>query len=336
MKYLVIIFLFFIGMAHAAPYPESQYRSLYQPQTISYTDQNGVVKTQVRAGFRYLNDLTDSIIVCQKENNPCNALNRRWTFNAGFQGDVTLSKVFVPPGATSVSFNIFVGQGPMLEYFAVARLGAPPQVDSRYQPSDTEFSKLPSLGFTLAELRSKDCIGRHSGGILTLVYDSGPGIVTEPDGAWLYIMSRVIEGDVISGIYTLDVNTGNPSAPGTYIGWYSGKTTAGTWGTLNEMSYINVPSGPYPTPIPEPAPTPPPAPIDYGCDMYTCPNGHCVVGVCVPFTQPDPTPMPRRIILMNILNTPITINMQPTDETTGLADVSVGEFLYPGITYTIH
>ena len=299
------VILAICATAQAAPYAEDRYFSLYQQvQNISYVDANGAQKTQTRVGYRYQNDLTDSIIVCGKENDSCavRIQNMRRTLSAGYSGQTILFKVFVPPGSSAVSLITYVGQGPDLKYFTVARLGSPPQVENTYTPntSNGEFNSLPYLGFTLSQLRAKDCIGKHSSGLLTIVDDSGPNIVTEPDGAWLYVIVKVISGDIISNVYVNDINVGNPDTPGTYLGWYAQKTLNNTWGTLNEQSYINAPTGtPTPTPTPTPTatpnpnatPTPTPTAIPgSGCDMYTCPNGHCVDGACVSYTLPTPTP----------------------------------------------
>ena len=318
---IMSVALFYCTPALSAPYLESRYYSLYQqPKTYTYTDVSGAQKTQTRVGFRYQNDLTDSIVVCGKENDSTcidGIVNLSRSLYANYQGEITTFKVYVPPGTTSVNLNSGVGQDTGLKYFAVARLGSPPQVDSTYAPSAAEFDTLPYSGFTLNQLRAGDCIGRNSGGYLMIAKDSGATVATESQGGWLYVIVKVIYGNILDNVYTNRVNVGNKSTAGTYMWWHADKTATGTWGTLNEQSYIDVPT-PTPTPVPTPTPTgtPVPTPTPTGtpvptptpaCDMYTCPNGNCVNGICVPVT-PTPTPTSGCNILPCVLSGGTCVN----------------------------
>jgi len=174
---IVSMVLTLCGSALAAPYSESSFYSLYQQdKTLTYTDVSGVQKTQTRVGYRYQNDLTDSIVVCGKENDSAcitNILNTSKTLRANYPGRLTTFKVYVPPGTSSVSLLCHVGQGDTVKYFTVARLGSPPVVDSTYTPSDTAYASLPYSGFSLDQLRNGDCLGKNDAGYLFIANDSG-------------------------------------------------------------------------------------------------------------------------------------------------------------------
>jgi hypothetical protein len=290
--------------ALSAPYPEDKFYSLYQqPKTFDYTDANGMPATQTRVGYRYQNDRTDPIVVCARENDSsCVAAtyDTAVNFRAAYVGGLTRYKVYIPPGTKSVSMIAHVGNDSQV--FTVARLGTPPLVDSTYVPTTAEFAALPSKGFTLAELRTADCVGKNSQGYLNIAKDSGITVASESEGGWLYVIVKVISGGVVDNSYVNAVNLGNPGTPGTYLGWYTEKTQNGTWGTLGEESYIGPPPVPTPTPVPTttpaPAPTPGPTPVPTpggGCDPFTCANagGRCVNNVCE-ITSPTPTPIPTQ------------------------------------------
>lgn len=277
------------------PYPEGSYYSLYQTtRTYTYKDLSGATQTQERVGYRYENALTDSIVVCGVEGNTAcitATYGTQTILTAYYSGQISAFKVFVPPGTSQVSLSSHVGQSSGAKYLVVARLGSPPQVDiSQYISSSTAFNSLPIDGFTLSQLRSGDCIGRNTAGYLNIANDGGLNIRSESDGGWIYAAVIIISGNVIDNVYSNLINVGSPTTAGTYLGWYANKTD---WDSTMDLSYIggNPPTNvPTPTPTVRATPTPTPTTLPTsGCDMYNCPSGNCVNGVCVT-TRPTPTP----------------------------------------------
>ena len=224
--------------------PESSYYSLYQKgYTINYTSATGEHKTQIRYGFRYWNDLTDSIVIDAKENDTVmlnKIQNTRFTIGIYGPPEITKFKVFFPPGSLSVLIYSGVGQGPTEKFVAIARADIPPQVDANYTPTDTEFDQLPDTGFSIEQLKAQDCISRQSGGYLFVLGDGGqisvPGIGS--DGVWVYVIIKAIHGGIIGNVISTDLNVGTISTEGSYLKWYHDKTVNDTWSTLNETSYI--------------------------------------------------------------------------------------------------
>jgi hypothetical protein len=290
--------LIFCSPALSAPYSESDFYSLYQPsRTYTYVDTSGVTKTQSRVGFQFQNDFTDPIVVCGKEGDTsCVAAiyNSVKTLRASYTGKITAFKVYVPPGTKSVNLLSHVGQSVGSQYVTIARLGIPPLIDKAYIPTGTVYDNLPNDGFTLSDLRRADCVGKNSSGYLYIAKDSGINVTSESEGGWLYVIVKVISGNIIDNVYSNQVDLGSPSASGTYLGWYTDKTTYSTWGTLGERSYIGT-SAPTPTPTPTvtttPTPIPTPTTTPTGCDSFACANsgGTCVNNVCV-ISTPRPTP----------------------------------------------
>ncbi|MCX5880563.1 MAG: hypothetical protein NTU74_01730 [Deltaproteobacteria bacterium] len=234
---LLSLSLLFTIQTDAASYPESAFHSLYQdPRSFPYTDTSGNQQTQTRYGYRYQNDLTDSIVVCGKENDAScvtSIYNTTRYLNANRPNQYissTLFKIFIPPGSSAYTLLAYVTQsttaGISNRAFAVARFGRPPDADSGYVPSN--YSALPSTGGSLSQMINNDYIVVNSQGYLQVVTDNSPNITAESQGRWLYVILKAVSGSIISYYSNNEIRVGTPNTPGTYLGWY----TTYNWNTM--------------------------------------------------------------------------------------------------------
>lgn len=124
---------------------------------------------------------------------------------------LSLCRCFIPPGTTTIHATIMLQQPS--ECLIVARLGRPVEKDySAYVRNlpVTTYLKLTTSGFTEAQLRSADCVGRNSSGFLNIA--KGPC----PTGGWLYMqILRKSGGGPTNGIFGTDVRTVD------YMSWYN-------------------------------------------------------------------------------------------------------------------
>lgn len=261
----------------------SDFFSFYEVlQTYGYTDSNGQYQEQLRSGYYNLYNLDDPIVRCNQEGGTCPYYAQ---YTLGFTISVykQLFKVYVPPGTTGLNFTIMLSQP--AEFIVAARLGVPPQNDySIYAPSASEYNALPTRGFSIAQLKQGDCVGRNSSGLLNVAKDAETFVATESDGGWLYVMLMPKQGYVTNNSYSNTIHTES------YLAWFRNVN----WDTFDSPGVIVSPTPtPIPTPTPMPTPTPTPAPDDcpFGCNNDEhCENGQCVKNSPTPTPTPSPAP----------------------------------------------
>lgn len=197
-----------VSVSAARVYTSSEYVSLHDyPKTVVYTNLAGDRATQVRTGYRSQNDLDDPIIRCAVEGGTC-AMPVTDSQYLRVNEELYRFKVYLPPGSTSTNLTIF--EDSEASYVAVARLGQPPTGDyANYLAtlSSADFLSLTTLGFTGAQLKAGDCIGRNNSGIHKIA--GGSINVSSPaDGGWLYVLLLRRSGAVLGNAFSNWINTG--------------------------------------------------------------------------------------------------------------------------------
>jgi len=222
-----------------ANYSSSEYQSLYQvPQTIYYSDSQGVVQSQLRTGYKNQYNLDDPIIRCSSVDNSCQTYSTYSLVIPEVRRQINRFKVYVAPGTTRASLTVMLNQPS--SFIVVARLGIPPQgnYDTYTQDiTDDILRQLPYDGFSLDQLRQADCIGLNNNGFLKVADDTNSSIISESEGGWLYVLLLPRSGSVVTNQYTNRVNFNS------YISWFR----TASW----DASGDPIESGnPTPTPAP--------------------------------------------------------------------------------------
>jgi hypothetical protein len=229
--------LYIEGVETYTPLPsvdptDRSYTSLYQNPIDYYYDTIDNERAFVTlTGFKDQNDVTDPIVVCGIEESTCTDAIKSTVFNLrGCYDDSLVAKfrVFIPPGTSSIGLLSHVYQSETstpYRYIAVARLGVPP-----LNPSNTSVGS--TAGFTLAQLRSADCVAGNIAGYLNIAIDSSPSIQSEDDGGWLYVNYFVVSGptDIGDIVMSHSVNVGEIGVVGSYLHWYATQALFGSDG----------------------------------------------------------------------------------------------------------
>ena len=150
---------------------------------------------------------------------------------------VAMFKVFIPPGASSLSVMTNCGQDAGNDYAFVARLD---QI-----PSGPPLPGGYNQGFSSIALAQKDCSGSNYNGY---IYILKGGVETK--GRWLYVVIDIIQGNITNTKVGFSITD-----KVAYANWYNSVA----WDAMGDpiQGGVVVPTPPVP-----PSPPPVPVPVD--------------------------------------------------------------------------
>ncbi len=208
--------------AFAAEDP-SDYVSLHSfAKTYNYQSINGNTYRETRRGFRLRGDLTDSKLVCGREDYECDGYYSGFlTFYQELNNSVLRFKIYVPPGSDRVSLKLYLPADDNI--IVVSRFGEPPEEPTfdRYTDYDHIVMGYQDYPVHWSKLKNGDCFSINCGGHASVFTGTMAGGIDESEAGWVYV--KVIAW---KPIYWYAASYLNRVSLNRYVDWYTSMTEA--------------------------------------------------------------------------------------------------------------
>ena len=234
-----ILNLLFIGLfggvfAHAASHENpdrnpNNYYSMHETEGINwFRDENGILVSEYRSGFRFRHDCGDPKIVCNSVDDGCD-LPEIAGISLYERGCKPL-KFFIPPGTIEARFTMNAGKSS--KTMAVGRFKQPPVQDYR-NISNYGYDDYDDSNFgTLAESKASDQHCVNKGGTIGGMGDIFSAPLSESESGWYYILFVSNDGWVNNT--RVDITLDRAA----YMEWFNKMTAQGLWDSFESYGGI--------------------------------------------------------------------------------------------------